>query len=384
MNFSFSEEQDAIRELAQQILGDACGHDRLSEIERDEAGDGIDHALWKALAEANLLGVAVAEADGGSGYGLAGLGVLLEEAGRTLAPIPLVPTLVYSAPALGEFGSAAQRQRWLPGVVAGDILLSAAFEESGRQDPARPQTKARAQGEGWVLDGEKICVPCAAQAARILVPASLGEGLVGVFLVDPNAPGVGLEAGIANHHERQFQLTLTGVEVQADDLLGSPETGAEIVIWAVNRAQAALAALQLGVCEAALARTAEYTADRKQFGRPIGTFQAVTMRLADAFVDLECMKSTLWQAIWRLEEGLPASAEAAAAKWWACRGGSRVAHTAMHLHGGIGADIDYPIHRYLLWAQQIGLTLGGAGEQLSRIGALHADPAARAIAQAHG
>ena len=171
----------------------------------------------------------VAEADGGSGYGLAGLGVLLEEAGRTLAPIPLVPTLVYSAPALGEFGSADQRQRWLPGVVAGDILLSAAFEESGRQDPARPQTKARAQGEGWVLDGEKICVPCAAQAARILVPASLGEGLVGVFLVDPNAPGVGLEAGIANHHERQFQLTLTGVEVQADDLLGSPENGAEIV-----------------------------------------------------------------------------------------------------------------------------------------------------------
>jgi alkylation response protein AidB-like acyl-CoA dehydrogenase len=239
---------------------------------------------------------------------------------------------------------------------------------------------ARARGENWSLDGEKVCVPCAAQAARILVPAAVGEGQLGIFLVDPNAAGVRLEEGIANHHERQFQLTLSGAEVPAEDVLGSAENGAEILAWMRDRAQTALAALQLGVCEAALARTAEYTADRKQFGRPIGTFQAVTMRLADAFIDLECMKSTLWQALWRLEEGLPASAEAAAAKWWACRGGSRVAHTAMHLHGGIGADIDYPIHRYLLWAQQIRLTLGGAGEQLARIGALHAHPQADANA----
>ena len=203
--------------------------------------------------------------------------------------------------------------------------------------------------------------------------AAIEGGVLGVFLVDPGADGVQLAEGLSNNHERQFQLTLNAVELAADEMLGEPANGAEIVNWIAERTQAALAAVQLGVCEAAIRKTAEYTSERKQFGRAIGTFQAVTMRIADAYVDLECMKSTLWQAVWRVEEGLPCAAEVAAAKWWTCRGGSRVAHTAMHLHGGIGADVDYPIHRYLLWAQQIGLTLGGAGEQLMRIGSLHAE-----------
>jgi alkylation response protein AidB-like acyl-CoA dehydrogenase len=382
MNFSLSEEQEAIRELARQIFGDSCKHATLAGLERDASGDGIHHALWGALAEANLLGVAIGEADGGSGFGFSALCVLLEEAGRAVAPIPLVPTLAVAAAAIGRFGSAAQRERWLPGVVAGKIMLSAALQETGPFEPSHPQTRARARGEGWVLEGEKVCVPCAPQAARILVPAATDEGRVGVFLVDPKAPGVGLEAGIANNHERQFQLTLSGAEISPEDCLGDPDSDEEIIPWVVDRAQTALAALQFGVCQAALAQTAEYTTDRKQFGRPIGTFQAVTMRIADAFIDLECMKSTLWQAAWRLEEGLPAAADSATAKWWACRGGSRVAHTAMHLHGGIGADIDYPIHRYLLWAQQIGLTLGGAGEQLARIGGAYADNGARPQASA--
>ncbi|MDG2333500.1 MAG: acyl-CoA/acyl-ACP dehydrogenase [Myxococcota bacterium] len=382
MNFSRSEEQDAIRDLARQILGDACTHERLCELERDPEGDGIDHVLWQALAEAHLLGVDIAEKDGGSGYGFASLSALLEEAGRALAPIPLIPCLATTAPAIERFGSEAQRQRWLPGLVAGEILLSAGLQEIGNFVPLQPATRARPQGDRWVLHGEKVCVPFADQAARILVAAAIEGGGLGVFLVDPRADGVEVAEGLSNNHERQFQLTLDGVELPADEMLGEPGSGAEIVNWIVERTQAALAAVQLGVCETALRKTAEYTSERKQFGRAIGTFQAVTMRIADAYVDLECMKSTLWQAVWRIDEGLPCAAEAAAAKWWSCRGGSRVAHTAMHLHGGIGADIDYPIHRHLLWAQQIGLTLGGAGEQLMRIGSLHAESGSTAAAPA--
>ena len=368
MDFSVSEEQDSIRALARQILGDACGHEHLAALERDESGDGIDHALWKSLAEAHLLGIAIEEEYGGSALGLACLFTLFEEAGRALAPIPLLPTLVYGALPISEFGSEDQKKTWLTGVASGDMILTAALEELGSNEPREPRTKASADGDEWILDGEKACVPAAQQSARILVSAATGPETVGLFLVDPTSPGVSLEGDLANNYERQAHLTLSGVRVSSADVLGDPTGGAAILEWLMDRVQVALASLQLGICEEALAQTADYTRERKQFGRAIGSFQAVTMRSADAFIDLECMKSTLWQAAWRLEEGLPATAQAAAAKWWACRGGSRVVDSAQHLHGGTGADIEYPIHRYFLWAQQIRVTLGGSADQLVRIG----------------
>lgn len=368
MDFSFSEEQTAVRELARQIFGDACAHEHLAALERDPNGDGVDRDLLRSLAEANLLGVALPEKVGGSDYGLAALLILLEEAGRHLAPVPLLATLVNGAQAIARFGSDAQRSRFLPGVIAGETLLTAGLDEQGCSDPTRPVTRARAAGDAWSIDGEKVCVPIAASAERILVPASTGDGGVAVFLVDPNAAGVRLEAAVANNYERQFRVSLDGVEVGPEDVLADPAKGAEVTRAMHRLARVATAAVHLGVAEEALRRTAEYTSTRKQFGRPIGTFQAVTMRCADAFIDVECMRSTLWQAIWRLEQDLPAEIEVAAAKWWACRGGNRVVHAAMHLHGGIGADIDYPIHRFLLWSKQLELTAGGAGVQLAEIG----------------
>jgi alkylation response protein AidB-like acyl-CoA dehydrogenase len=372
MDFSFTEEQEAVRDLSRQIFADNCEHERLTALERDQDGDGIDHELWRALADAHLLGTAISEKYGGSELGLGALFILLEEAGRALAPLPLMPSLVQGALAIEKFGSDSLRNRWLPGLASGEILLTAGLEEIGVSDLMRPATVARPGDKRWILSGRKVCVPAAQQAARILIAASTGDGTTGVFLVDPRAEGVRLEVGIANNYERQYEVSLENVAIDSEDVLGDPLAGQEILEWLLDVSQTALAAMQLGICDAALRKTAEYTSERKQFGRAIGTFQAVTMRLADSFIDLECMKSTVWQAAWRLEEGLPSRAESTSAKWWACQGGSRVAHSAMHLHGGTGADIDYPIHRYFIWSQQIGLTLGGAGEQLARLGALHA------------
>jgi alkylation response protein AidB-like acyl-CoA dehydrogenase len=165
--------------------------------------------------------------------------------------------------------------------------------------------------------------------------------------------------------------------VGADAVLSDPRAGAEIVRYTLERAAAGLCAMQLGVCAEALRRTADYITGRKQFGRAIATFQGAQLRAADAFIDLEAMRATLWQAAWRLGEGRPAAREIAAATWWACRGGHRVVHTAQHLHGGIGADVEYPIHRYMLWAKQIEVTLGGSSRTLARLGRLVAlgDPA---------
>jgi hypothetical protein len=224
----------------------------------------------------------------------------------------------------------------------------------------------------------KECVPAGLLAGLLLVPARTEQG-VGVFLVEPGAPGVVLEEQIATNREPHARLCLEGARVGGEALLGDPGRGGEIVDWILDRALVGVCAIQLGVAGESLRRTAEYTKARRQFGRPIAAFQAVSLRVADAWIDLEAMRSTLLEAAWRLSAGLPARAEVAAAKWWASRGGQRIAHTAQHLHGGIGADVDYPIHRFFLWSKHLDLTLGGAQRQLARLGAfLVAEPGAGA------
>jgi alkylation response protein AidB-like acyl-CoA dehydrogenase len=367
MDFAFTPEQEALRELARTIFADHLGPERLKALEAD--GTWYDDACWQALARARLLGVAIPEAYGGSGLGLVELALLLEEAGRAVAPLPLVPTLVLGALPLAAFGTAAQKRRWLPPVADGGAVLSAALVELGSDDPAAPATAARAEGGAWRLEGVKVCVPAAERAACILVPARTDDGGVGVFLVDPRGPGVAIARQILTHGEPHGRLALEGAPVAAADVLGDVRGGAAIVRWITARALAAYAALQVGVCERALRMAAEYTTGREQFGRPIGSFQAVHQRAADAYIDLEAMRLTAWEAIDRLAHDEPADDAVTVAKFWAAEGGQRVAVAAQHLHGGIGVDIDYPLHRYFLWAKHLELVLGAAPQQLARLGA---------------
>jgi len=366
VDFSLSEAQRDVQELARKILEDLSTHERLVEV---EAGpDGMDRRLWKELAAAELLGVAAPGEHGGSAMGFLTLCVLLQEVGRTVAAVPVLPSLVLGALPLARFGSEAQKRRWLPAAADGSAILTAALQEEGSDDPAQPASAARRDGDGWRLSGAKICVPAAHLAERILVPARVERGAVGVFLVDPRAPGVELVPQRATNRERVARLTLGDTPVAADQALGGSADGAAITRWMADRASAALCALQLGVSERALRMTADYAAERRQFGRPIGSFQAVHQRAADAFIDLEAMRLTAWQAIWRLDREQPADDAVAVAKFWAADGGQRVGYAAQHLHGGIGIDVDYPLHRYYLWAKQIELTLGSAPVQLARIG----------------
>jgi alkylation response protein AidB-like acyl-CoA dehydrogenase len=372
VDFSFSEEQEAVRALARQIFGDHVTHERLMQIEA--GGEGFDRELWSALAEANLLGAALPEEFGGSDLGFLDLCLILEEAGRVVAPVPLLPAIALAGLPLAEFGSREQKEHLLPGLIAGETLLSAALVEAASGDPARPRTAARREGPRWRLEGEKLCVPIGQLARRVLVPARTEDGGVAVFLLDPRAPGVEMQAQVTTNREPQARLLLAGAEVDEGDLLGDPGQGEQIVRWIEERALLGLCALQLGIAEQALRATAEYTSTRKQFGRPVASFQGVALRAADAYIDVEAMRSVYWQALWRLGEGLPARPQIAAAKWWACIGGQRVVHTAQNLHAGIGSDVDYPIHRYFLWAKQVELSLGGAGRQLARIGQELASP----------
>jgi alkylation response protein AidB-like acyl-CoA dehydrogenase len=367
MDFTFDDVQRDLRDLARKILDERVTTERLKELEG--AGEPYDRRCWADLADTNLLGVALPEDVGGSGYGLMELCVLLEEAGRHVAPVPLLATVGMGAVPIAELGTAEQRSRFLPPVVEGRSILTAALQEPGHADPLSPTTVAERDGSGWRLDGEKLGVPYAAMADAILVPVSTGDGSAAVFVVTPDAEGVSIESATATNGEPQGHLTLTGVRVDESDALGDPAApDTETLAWIHDRALAGLCAIAVGVFEKAVRITAGYLSERKQFERPIATFQGATLRAADAYIDTEAIRVTAWSAIWRLAAGRDARDQLAIAKFWVADGGQRIAHACQHLHGGIGATTDYPIHRYFIWAKWLEHTLGGTPDHLLHLG----------------
>lgn len=303
MNWDLSDEQQAVRDAAAQVLGG-------------------ERATWDELARADLLGIALPESVGGSGHTFFELALILEEQGRAGVHLPIVSTIV-TALAIAQFGTEEQQQKWLPGVIAGDTVLTA------------------------VLDDALGYAPYAAQADAVLI---------GTKLVPSSA------------------LTIEDVETTSGEpagLVRATGEGEDLPVdgeWLRERWAAGLCALQAGISDKALKLTAEYTTGREQFGKPVATFQAVAQRAADAYIDAQAIQLSAYQAAWRLAEGLPAANEVAVAKFWAADGGTRVALAAQHLHGGIGVDTDYPLHTYTTWTKQIELTLGSATPSLLRLG----------------
>jgi alkylation response protein AidB-like acyl-CoA dehydrogenase len=369
MDFNFSEDQAAIRELAYQIFTDRASDEFLLDFSRTD--NTYDDDLWTTLAEQGLLGIAIPEAAGGSGLGLTELCLILEEQGRRVAPVPMYASLVLGALPIAEFGTEAQQVQWLEPLVTGTAKLSAAIAELGMSTAMATTVTATREGDNWVLNGEKAVVPDGAVAHCILVPAVDADGNETVFLLDTSSVGVSVEGvDIGLLGERAAHLKLDKVVLADDAVLGRPCQGAEIIEWLEQRANIGHCALQVGVTEEAMKRTAAYLSERQQFGVPLGSFQALAMRMADSYIDVEAIRSTYWLALWRLSAGQDARAEVRAAKWWACDAAHRVVCSAQHLHGGIGSDLEFPIHRFFLWAKQISYSLGNASTQLEKLGKL--------------
>jgi len=369
MDFGFSEEQQELSDLARQILSDRATPARLKEI--DASDDWFDRETWLELAKANLLGIALPADDGGLGMGFVDLCLLLTEVGRRVVPVPVVPCLVSGAMAVAAFG-APDRRDVLRRVAAGEAVITAALTEPGG-DPYRPSTEAIRDGDGWQISGVKTAVPAAHLAEMILVPAEVG-GAPEVFLVRADVPGLAMERQETIGREPQWRLTLDGVSVPDEALLSAAgRSGQQVLEWILARTSVALCAVAAGVSDEALRITAAYATGRHQFDRPIGSFQAVGQRLADAFIDNRAIELTMQAAATHLDEGRRVPSEIATAKFWASDGGSRVVHAALHVHGGISIDNDYPIHRYFLWMKQIESTLGAATPQLVRLGQILAE-----------
>ncbi len=366
MDFALTEEQQELVGLAARILEDRMSLAHLKE--RDRSEDWYDLETWREFAKANLVGIAIPEAHGGLGLGFSDLCMVLREVGRFVAPLPAISTLVAAALPIARFGTDEQ-QAVLGTIASGDAFATAALVEYDA-DSLVPATTATRTGDGWRIDGVKTMVPGAAAADIVLVSARTGDGGIGVFVVSGNAPGVTSERQQVMNHEPCFELRFDGAPATA---LGSVEQGREILEWIVNRTTVAICAVVSGVADRALRLTAQYTIDRKQFDRQIGTFQAVGQRMADCFIDNSAIELTMLQAATHLDEGRDDPVEVATAKFWACDGGSRIGHAALHIHGGISIDVDFPIHRYFLWLKRYEFTLGSATPELLRIGNVLAD-----------
>ena len=356
MDFELSEDQRAIAQMADSVFVDHCHDDYMRQW--DTSGEPMMAPLWKLCIETGLQALAIPEEHGGSGLGMTELMLVLQAQGKALAQVPLWRHQLAAA-TLARFDSSISAP--LIGMAAtGEALLSLSVD--ALNSALGIELQASACADGWVINGRVAALSMAdqAQAALVLVEA---EGQPRLLLLNLSAPEIQKISAVLTHGEAVADLHVEGLTVSAGALLP-----AEAVAWLELRSMAALAALQLGVSEEQIRRTVVYVSERRQFERSIGSFQAVQMSMADTHIAVEALRTVLWQLAYRIDAGLPAPSEALATAWLACEAGHRIGHVAQHVHGGIGVDLTYPIHRFLYWSRGLSLALGGSAANLERLG----------------
>jgi alkylation response protein AidB-like acyl-CoA dehydrogenase len=357
MDFTTTEAAHDLGGLVDTIVDAVCTPEHQREL--DGLEQRFDRELWGKLIDADILSSASASALGGDGFGVLEQVAILVALGHQLAAVPYLDSVVLAAGALARFGTEELQQEWGAPAVSGQKILTVALHGEMGEGPVR----AVRAGEGYRLTGTRTQVGFGPVADAFLVPAETDSGTA-VFLVATNDPGVSVSALETTGLGSVGHLTLDGTQVDGTRAVG----GAEAVAWLETLATLGGSAFQLGVLERGLQMTAEYARTREQFDRPIGSFQAVGQRLADGYIDVKGLRLTLTQAAWRVSEDLPAEIDVASAAFWAADAGHRVAHSIVHVHGGVGVDTDHPVHRYFLAAKETEFALGGATRQLRRIG----------------
>jgi 3-oxocholest-4-en-26-oyl-CoA dehydrogenase beta subunit len=362
MDFSTTEAAQDLGGLVTTIVDSVCTPEHQRQL--DGLDQRFDRELWSKLIDSDILSTAAPESLGGGGFGVLEQTAVLVALGRQLAAVPYLDSVVLAAGALARFGSSELQKQWAEPAVSGAKVLTVALDGEMGDGPV---LAARA-GDGYRLTGTRTQVGYGPVADAFLVPAETDSG-TSVFLVAADDPGVTVTALETTGLGSIGHVRLDGVEVDSQRIVG----GEDVVSWIATLDILGRSAFQLGVLDRGLQLTAEYARTREQFDRPIGSFQAVGQRLADGYIDVKGLRLTLTQAAWRLSEDLPADTEVATAAFWAADAGHRVAHTIVHIHGGVGIDTDHPVHRYFLAAKQTEFTLGGATGALLRIGRELAD-----------
>jgi alkylation response protein AidB-like acyl-CoA dehydrogenase len=357
MDFTTTEAAQDLGGLVDTIVDAVCTPEHQHEL--DGLDQRFDRDLWGKLIEADILSSASASSLGGYGFGVLEQVAILVALGHQMAAVPYLDSVMLAAGALARFGSEELQQSWGVPAVRGEKILTVALDGEMGEGPVQ----ATRAGDGYRLTGTRTQVGYGPVADVVLVPAETDSGTA-VFLVTADDPGVSVTALQTTGFNSAGHLALDGVAVDDSRRVG----GSEVAVWLGTLATLGRSAFQLGVLERGLQMTAEYARTREQFDRPIGSFQAVAQRLADGYIDVKGLRLTLTQAAWRVSEDIPADIDVASAAFWAADAGHRVAHTIVHVHGGVGVDTDHPAHRYFLAAKETEFALGGATGQLRRIG----------------
>jgi alkylation response protein AidB-like acyl-CoA dehydrogenase len=374
LDFGLNEQQEMMQTLARDFLAGEYSDKVLKAMIQDAKGYTTE--LWKNMAEMNLTGLSLPEKYGGVGDFL-DLIVVLEEMGRVCFLGPYFATVVLGAAAIMEAGSEEQRQKYLTGIAGGKIMMTLALNESAASYTAEEiKLKAVSQGDFYVLNGTKIFVPdihsvnyviCAVRTENTPKP----EDGITLFIVDINTVGITVKPYKTVAGDKQGEVVFENVKVSAKDMLGGVNKGWGYIDKALQKANAARCAEMVGLAEQALKITLDYAKERIAFGHPIGAFQSIQHRCADMLIDIEGAKFATYQAAWRINEGLDAARETAAAKAFVSQACKRVMASAHQVFGAIGFTEDHILHYYTKRARAYEFSFGGADTQLEKLAELY-------------
>ena len=362
MDLGLTEIQQMLKNSAREFLSQECPLTLVREMEEDERG--YTEELWRQIAGLGWTGIAFPEQYGGTGGSFLDLAVLLEEIGRSLTPGPFFSTVVLGGFTVLDAGTDAQKQRILPGICNGQLLMTLALTEaSATYEPWGIETTATREGDGYRINGQKLFVPDAHAASIILVAARTtqsedpAQGIT-LFFVNADTPGLTVNQLSTISSDRQCEVTLDNVSVTAQAVLGEVDGGWPIIQRALHRAIAGKCVEMLGGADAVVDMTVEYAKQRTQFGRPVGTFQAVQHHCANMATDVEGCRQIAYQAAWKLSEGESADKEVAVAKAWVSGAYQRVCNLAHQCHGAIGFTKEHDLQLYTRRAKVHELSYG--------------------------
>lgn len=354
MDLDFTEEHLMLRDMVRGVCTEYASLDVVREFENHEVG--YPDGLWKQLVELGLVGILVPEAHGGQGQGLLEAAILYEELGRSLAPTPHFESAVLAAGAIARAGSDALKQAWLPGIAAGDLVLTPAWlEPRNGFGPKGVQMRAEPEGDDFVLNGSKLHVTFARAAQRLVVLARTGDApeAVDLFLVDPQSAGVAIGQRENLGSESTFRVDFEGVRVAASERIGDAGTGWSTWNDVMLDAIVLQAAQAAGGAAAALEMTVEYAKTREQFGKPLGAFQSISHYLADAATQIEGGSNLVYEAAWRRSVGQDTTLHAPMAKLFMAHAYRDITQMCQQVWGGVGFTIEYDIQLYFRRAKQL-------------------------------